>query len=206
MNEPIQGIIFDFGGVFTKTMPRTKIFRQCEAQLGLAEGELVSTLFTGAHWWDVSTGKMSADEYWKHVTHALGGRVPEVLEPFKYNPFAHEELNKRMIILGRRLHQRFCTALLSNATIHLDTLLAQHDLTSLFDVVVNSARVGLRKPDPAIFELTLDSMSLAPTQCLFIDDKERNTKAAEALGLQSIVFRSAAQCTRQLAQRYMLRL
>jgi epoxide hydrolase-like predicted phosphatase len=203
-NEPIQGIIFDFGGVFTKTAQRAKIFRQCEAQLGLAESEMASILFTGAHWWDLSTGKTSADEYWQHVAHALGGKIPGVLEPFNHNPFAYEALNERMVGLGRQLHKHFCTALLSNATIYLDTLLAEHNLISLFDIVVNSARVGLRKPDPAIFELTLDSMSLAPAQCLFIDDKERNTKAADALGLQTIVFRSAAQLKRQLAERCML--
>ncbi len=204
INQPIQGIIFDFGGVFTKTLPRAKILRQCEAQLGLAEGELAGILFTGANWWDVSTGRTSADEYWQHVTHALGGKIPEMLEPFKYNPFAHEDLNKRVITLARQLHKRFCTALLSNATIYLDTLLAKHNLTFLFDIVVNSARVGLRKPDPAILELTLDSMSLTPAQCLFIDDKQRNTKAADALGLQTIVFRSAAQLKRQLEVRCLL--
>jgi len=132
------------------------------------------------------------------ATDALGGRVPALLEPFKHNPFAYEDLNQRMITLGRRLQKRYRTALLSNATVYLDTLLAEHGLTTVFDVIVNSARVCVRKPDPKIFGLTVQRMGLAPRQCLFVDDKVRNTTAAQAVGLRTIVFRSAAHLIRQL--------
>lgn len=196
--QALRGIIFDFGGVFTKTRSREVILRRCEAELGLVQGELASLLFTGEHWWAVSTGKISVEEYWQHIHNTLGSKVPDLLKPFRDNPFAYEKLNKRMIALGRRLHQRYRTALLSNATVYLDTLLAEHGLTTLFDVIVNSARVGLRKPDPAIFKLTAGRMGLSPTQCLFVDDKERNTRAAQALGMKTIVFRSAAHLMRQL--------
>ena len=198
MEHILRGIIFDFGGVLTKIRPRNAILRRCEDELGLAKGKLASLLFTGEHWWAVSTGKISDEEYWQHVTDALGGRVPALLEPFKHNSFAYEDLNQRMITLGRRLQKRYRTALLSNATIYLDTLLAEHGLTAVFDVIVNSARVGLRKPDPEIFELTMQSMGLVPRQCLFVDDRVRNTTAAQALGLRTIVFRSAAHLIRQL--------
>ena len=54
----------------------------------------------------------------------------------------------------------------------------------LFDLVVESWRVGLRKPDPAIFLLTADRLGLPATQCLFIDDKSVNIEAAAKLGFQ----------------------
>jgi putative hydrolase of the HAD superfamily len=194
----LRGVILDFGGVFTKTRRHKLILRRCEAELGLAKGELASLLFAGEHWRAVSTGTISAEEYWQRIHNALGGRVPAVLEPFKHNPFAYEQLNGRMIAIARRLHKRYKTALLSNATVYLDTLLAEHGLTAMFDVIVNSARVGLRKPDPEIFKLTIDRMGLEPRQCLFVDDKERNTEVAQALGMRTIVFRSAAHLMRQL--------
>jgi epoxide hydrolase-like predicted phosphatase len=194
----VRGIIFDFGGVFTRNRPREAILRRCEAELGLSKGELRSLLFAGQHWWDVSTGRISAEEYWRHVREALGGRVPASLEPFKHNPFAYEPLNGRMIALAKRLRQRYTTALLSNATAYLDALLAEHGLSDLFDVVVNSARVGVRKPDQAIFELTLSRLALRPEECLLVDDKKRNTEAAEALGIKAITFRSAADLIRRL--------
>ena len=182
MGQALRGIIFDFGGVFTRTSPRKAILRRCEDDLGLGRGQLARLLFSGEHWWAVSTGKTSAEEYWEAIRSALGGSVPAALEPFKFNPFAYERLNRRMIQLGRRLHKHYHTALLSNATPYLDTLLAEQELIDLFDLIVNSARVGLRKPDAAIYELTVERMGLEPAQCLFVDDKVRNTRVAEGLG------------------------
>lgn len=200
MEHSLRGIIFDFGGVFTKTRRRKAMLQRIEDELGLGRGELASLLFSGEHWWAVSTGKVTAEEYWEAVRNVLGGRVPAVLEPFKYNPFAYEGLNQRMMRLARRLHQHYRTALLSNAMPYLDTLLAEHGLTELFDVVVNSARVGLRKPDAAIYELTLERIQVPAPQCLFVDDKERNTKVAQDLGMRAIVFRSAADLMRRLKE------
>ena len=56
----------------------------------------------------------------------------------------------------------------------------------------------MRKPDPQIYRLTVGRMRLLPDECVFVDDKERNTAVAEMLGKKAIVFRSAAQLMRQL--------
>jgi putative hydrolase of the HAD superfamily len=194
----LAGIIFDFGGVFTKTRRRDQILHRCEDNLGLARGTLLGLLFAGEHWLAVSTGKISAEQYWQAIGKALNGTVPAELEPFRYNPFAYEELNQKMVALGRRLHQRYAIALLSNATPYLEVLLATYGLEDVFDVVVNSARVGMRKPDVGIYQWTLDKMGMSAEQCLFVDDKERNTAVAEALGMKALVFRSAAHLERQL--------
>ncbi len=196
----VQGVIFDFGGVYTRDPGRLRVWRRCEAQLGLENGALSAVFHSGDHWYDVSTGKTSAQEYWGRVQELLEGRVPAELEPFRYNPFAYEALNARVVHLMRWLHRRYRTALLSNATIHLDTLLAEHGLMDSFDTVINSARVGLRKPDPEIFRLTCDRLGLPPAQCLFVDDKERNTQVAVEMGMKAIVFRSAADVMRQMRE------
>jgi len=196
----LKGVILDYGGVFTDTRPRQAVLRRCEEALGLAEGELTGLLFASEHWRAVSTGRISADAYWQQVREQLGKPLPDLLAPFRQNPFAYETLNGRMVKLARRLHRRYATALLSNATLLLDELLLDNGLTGLFDVIVNSARVGLRKPDPEIFALTLRKMELAPRECLFVDDKERNTVVAQALGMHAVVFRSAAHLIRQLSE------
>lgn len=198
--QVLRGIIFDFGGVFTKTRRRDQILHCCENALGLNRGTLFTLLFAGEHWFTLSTGRISAEEYWQAIVKALDGAVPAELEPFRYNPFAYEELNKRMVALGRRLHRRYTLGLLSNATPYLEVLLARYDLLDLFDVVVNSARVGMRKPDREIYQLTLERMGVLAQQCLFVDDKERNTAVAEALGMRAIVFRSVAQLEQRLKE------
>jgi epoxide hydrolase-like predicted phosphatase len=200
----MRGIIFDFGGVFTKTRPRDVVLHRCEDQLGLPRGALLGLLFAGQHWWLMSTGNTSADDYWQYIRDALGGPVPPALEPFKYNPFAYEELNGTMVILVRRLRRRFRIGLLSNATPYLEVLIEQNRLAYLFDIIVNSARVGLRKPDPEIYRLTVARLEPEPQQCLFVDDKERNTEVAQALGLKAVVFRSAANLERQLRDQHVL--
>ncbi len=196
--QMLCGVILDFGGVFTRVGPREAVLRRCEEQLHLPPGGLTDLLFGSEPWYALSTGRMSADEYWHAVRSALGRPVLPELAPFQYNAFAYEEVNQRMVAMCRRLHRRYNTALLSNATLYLETLLTELGLTSLFDVVVNSARVGLRKPDPKIYGLAAARLGLEPAECLFVDDKERNTEAARMLGMQSITFRSAAQLARQL--------
>jgi putative hydrolase of the HAD superfamily len=200
----IEGIVLDFGGVFTKTRPRDIVLHRCEDQLGLARGALLDLLFAGEHWWSVSTGRISANSYWQHVCGILGGQVPAALGPFEYNPFAYEELNATMVALVGRLHRHFKVGLLSNATPYLEVLIAQNGLTNLFDAVVNSARVGLRKPDPEVYRLMMARLRLEPRQCLFVDDKERNAEVARALGMNAIVFRSAANLERALRDEHVL--
>jgi putative hydrolase of the HAD superfamily len=56
----------------------------------------------------------------------------------------------------------------------------------LFDVVIDSSKVGLRKPDPEIYRLTCTRLGVPPDRCLFIDDLLCNVEAATALGMQTI--------------------
>jgi putative hydrolase of the HAD superfamily len=57
----------------------------------------------------------------------------------------------------------------------------------LFDFVIDSSEVGMRKPNPAIFELALKTVGLTAEQVLFLDDYEGNVIAAEALNIRSIL-------------------
>jgi epoxide hydrolase-like predicted phosphatase len=68
------------------------------------------------------------------------------------------------------------------------------DIDEIFELVVDSAFVGMRKPDPAIYELTLERLGgVDPQACLFIDDIDLNCEAAAALGMQAVHFRSNEQ-------------
>jgi putative hydrolase of the HAD superfamily len=199
MARPPLGIIFDFDGVITRTRKRAQVLRRCEADLGLPVGRLMELLFSGPHWRDVSTGLISEEQYWSAVTQGLGDRIPTVLEPFRACCFAYEELNHAAVVWARKLKQHHKLALLSNATLCLDSYLNEMGIDELFDVVVSSASTGLRKPDVRIYELTLLRLGLGAADCVFIDDKDRNTAAAQSMGLRSITFRSVADARRRLA-------
>jgi epoxide hydrolase-like predicted phosphatase len=60
------------------------------------------------------------------------------------------------------------------------------DFGELFDVVVISGEVGLRKPDPAIYQLTAERLGLPPGECVFVDDLAANVRGAAASGMCGI--------------------
>jgi putative hydrolase of the HAD superfamily len=65
---------------------------------------------------------------------------------------------------------------------------AGYDLPEHFDTVVISDRVGLRKPDPAIYRLTADRLGVQAWACVFVDDSAHNLPPAAALGMATVLF------------------
>lgn len=74
-------------------------------------------------------------------------------------------------------------------------------LGRIFVDIVVSGRVGMLKPQPAIYRLLLDRNALAPEDCLFIDDSLANVEGARALGIEAIHFTDADSLARELTQR-----
>jgi len=56
----------------------------------------------------------------------------------------------------------------------------------LFDAIIESSRVGVRKPDPKIYHMALETLNLDPTKCIFLDDLGQNLKTAQQLGIRTI--------------------
>jgi putative hydrolase of the HAD superfamily len=88
--------------------------------------------------------------------------------------------------------------ILSNFSQELWTLLEQQDLRRRFDAIAVSADIGVMKPDPAAYHAILAMLGLPPEACLFIDDLPDNIAAAQALGLQGIVFRHHPSCLAEI--------
>jgi putative hydrolase of the HAD superfamily len=70
----------------------------------------------------------------------------------------------------------------------------------LFDGVVISGEIGLRKPDPRIYELGAESVGLEPAQCVFVDDLPGNLKPARELGMATVHHRDAEETVAQLEE------
>lgn len=102
--------------------------------------------------------------------------------------FAHFEHQPAMSALVRRARQHgIRTALLSNSwgnTYPRDTW------DGMFDDIVISGEVGLRKPEPEIFLLAARRLDLKPGQCVFVDDLELNVEGAKALGMTAVLHTS----------------
>ena len=184
----IKALIFDMGGVFIRPRPAEE--RQAiESQLGLPPGELGRRLFGGEAWKLARVGAITDDEFWQRVGPELGLTSPVQIRAFRQAYFASEKerLDTHLVSLARQLRERCQVALLSNASDRLEDFVENKlGIADLFDQVVNSARVGLAKPDPAIYELTLERLGIAPQEAIFVDDRARNVISASQLGIRVI--------------------
>lgn len=190
--EPLSGIraiIFDWGGVFSP-LAFFRHTRKWEERLGLPEGTLERVLW-GREWKLLEIGALSPEAFDAHVARGLGLPDREAVLRFYAEYYAEERPDPRMVEVVRALRARYRVALLTNAFPgHAEEVRDRYgfDPRVEFDVYVNSAEVGLAKPDPAIYRLVLDRLEVAPEEAVFIDDLVRNTDAAAAMGIHTLVF------------------
>jgi len=103
-------------------------------------------------------------------------------------------INTELVAFITNLRKHYKIALCSNApTPFLREIMKKNNLESLFDVIVISSEVRLAKPDPAIYELTLERLGIAPEDAVFTDDTPTNVAAALALGITGFVFTTTEQ-------------
>ena len=186
-----SGLILDFGGVVT-----TDFYGALDAfsaRAGLDDGGFVRALREEpegrAALAAVECGKMPQREFERVMARLLGlddnGLLERALEDLRPRP--------EIINLTKRARSKgILAAALSNSwgTGSYDPY-AGWDLDGLFDAVVISDRVGLRKPDPEIFRLTASRLGLPPGDCLFVDDTEHNLPGAYKLGMGTLFFTGA---------------
>jgi epoxide hydrolase-like predicted phosphatase len=184
----IKAIIFDFGGVLLG--PRSEEERRYWGErLGLRQGQIDDILYGGEEWALVKVGAISNDEFWRRVCPKLGLCTVEEITSFPHEYFASEEerLDRRLVDLAQELRGQYKLAVLSNASGVVDDLLRERfGIRELFDVVIDSACVGMAKPERDIYELALERLDIAPHEAVFIDDLARNVAAAADLGIHAI--------------------
>lgn len=196
----IKAVIFDFGRVITVQKPPS-LFQAWEEELGLSPGELNAIMYESEAWDLTQVGAISDDEYWRRIGPRLGLDSLEEVAQFKARYFAQDALEPVVVDLVRRARARYRVALLSNASDLLGQWLEEKlGIAHLFDVVINSAEVGVKKPDPRIYLLTLERLGVEPHEAVFIDDVEENVEAAAALGIQAIHFTTPEDLEKELEE------
>jgi putative hydrolase of the HAD superfamily len=89
-------------------------------------------------------------------------------------------------------------ALLTNNVREWQPLWRTEHLDELFETIVDSGFVGLRKPDPRIYALTLERLGLRAEECVFVDDLAPNVDAARELGFHAVLFADAEQAIAEI--------
>lgn len=186
----ITAALFDFGGVIL-TSP-FEAFTRYEREQGLPDGFIRRLNATNPDY--NAWAKLERSE----VT--LGGFC-ELFEA-EAKAAGHElvgqdvigllsgDLRPEMVEAVRRCSQRLVTGLLTNNFVvgdgHVDREGPMGDVLSLFDGIIESSRVGVRKPDPAFYELACEQLGIEPAEAVFLDDLGINLKPARALGMTTI--------------------
>jgi putative hydrolase of the HAD superfamily len=199
--SPIRGVISDFGGVLTT--PLVEAFAAVQEQSGIpveALGRAMARVAArdGANpLFELETGRMSEEDFLAAVGEALAEELGrEVhLRGFGQFYFANLHANHELIAYMRSLRERgLRLAILTNNVREWEPLWrSKLPVDEIFDVVVDSAFVGMRKPDREIFELTLARLGLSARECVFVDDTEINCQAARDLAMAAVLFRSSQQ-------------
>jgi len=204
----IRCVVSDFGGVLTT--PLMHSFAAFQDQTGIppeALGVAMQRIATedGQHpLYELERGRLSEREFLDRIREELVaelGHRPE-MHGFKDIYFDALDPNPPMIELMRSLRGRgLRMAMLTNNVREWEPLWrSMLPVDEIFELVVDSAFVGMRKPEPEIYELTLtrirDELGVAdldPGECLFVDDVAVNIDAATGLGLEAVHFRSNEQ-------------
>jgi putative hydrolase of the HAD superfamily len=197
----VEAVITDFGGVLTT--PLSDVFAALQEEDGLEPGAVGGALRRvaerdGAHpLYELECGRMTEPDFLSRLgaqlTEDLGHDVD--LGGFAERYFHHLRPNDAMLEFLAGLHGADVRlALLTNNVREWEPRWrAMLPVDDLFDVVVDSAFVGLRKPDPAIYRLTCERLGVAAERCVFVDDVEANCVAAIELGMTAVRFRDSAQ-------------
>jgi putative hydrolase of the HAD superfamily len=195
--------ISDFGGVLTVPLSRGFLAYQQDSgvsteELGHAMARAAAVL--GDHpLFALERGEITEAEFGR----LLADELPEGFDLARMREllFEHLDPNEPMIEFARELRNRGKrTALLTNNVREWEPLWRSKlpELDEIFEVVVDSAFVGLRKPDPAIYELTLARLGVAAGDCVFLDDLEINCEAARDLGMLAVRFEDNDQALSEL--------
>jgi putative hydrolase of the HAD superfamily len=192
-------LICDFGGVLTTPLQEGFLAYQEESgvsleELGKAMGRAAEE--HGDHpLFVLERGEITETEFRARIEPHLEDGFD--LARLRALYFERLEPNGPMIEFVRDLRGRGVrAALLTNNVREWEPLWRSKlpEVDELFELVVDSAFVGLRKPDPAIFELTLERLGgVAPRRCVFVDDLDVNCEAARGLGMAAVRFESAEQ-------------
>jgi len=189
--DVIRAALFDFGGVILSSP--FEAFASFEKERGLPEGFLRSVNATNPDdnaWAKLERTEVDFEQFGelfavesKALGHEVDGR--HVLG------LLMGSLRPAMVEAVRRCDERLKTGLLTNNFVttadgHVDRESEMGAVMAMFDVVVESSKAGVRKPDPRFYEIACAELQIDPSEAVFLDDLGINLKPARAMGMTTI--------------------
>lgn len=205
----IRAVLFDFGGVLCSSP--FEAFDAYEARHGLPAGFLRSLNANNHHdnaWARLERGEVSLAEF-SAMFEAEAEAAGHTVDGAEVLALLGGELRPRMVEAVRVCSERYVTGLLTNNFLsatdaETDGFRARNAEVSavlaLFDAVIESSKVGVRKPELAFYELACGLLGIEPAEAVFLDDLGVNLKPARALGMSTIKVVDEDQALGELEQ------
>jgi len=201
----IAAVIFDFGGVFTSSP--FEAFNRYERERGLPEN-VIRRINSANHlenaWARFERAELDLDgfdEAFAAEAAALGHHLPgrDVI------PLLAGDVRPEMVEALRRIGARFKTGCITNNVPSMQAvgadrpdLLYRQEIVEMFDEMIESSKLGIRKPDPRIYAMMCERLDVAPEECVYLDDLGGNLKPARAMGMITIKVESGPQAIAEL--------
>ncbi len=189
----IRAVVFDFAGVLTSS-PFDGVLAY-ESELGYPPGSLVHLMVgdygeaDGEHpWHRLERGEIEASAFWLDLKErAAAAALPISLREFVSRFAGSFTVRESYVDVARRLRPAYRTAVLTNnvrefAAVWRDMI----GVDDLFDAVVDSSDVGIRKPHPDVYLHTCAALEVDPWEAVFLDDSPPNVEGALAVGMAAI--------------------
>ncbi|MFN2544880.1 MAG: HAD family hydrolase, partial [Actinomycetota bacterium] len=184
-----RGLLVDFGGVLTTSMGRA--FSEFCVQEGV-DAERFKTVISEAYGSDgnhgmvgrLERGEIEVEEFETWLASHLSQGLERPLEAagIRDRMFGGMGPDERMVGAVRRAHDAGVkTGLISNSW--GPSGFHDADLQEMFDAILISGEIGMRKPDPEIFLHAAREIGVDASQCVFVDDLEQNAEGARAVGM-----------------------
>jgi len=190
---PIRAAFFDFGGVILSSP--FEAFNDFEARHGLPRDFIRTINSTNPDtnaWAHFERNDVPFDEFCD-LFEAECRAAGHELSARELMPLLAGEIRPAMIAAVRRCREAgLVTAMLTNNWVSLDERPAdaraagRDEVLSLFDHVIESSKVGVRKPDPRFYEIACETAGVEPSEAVFLDDLGVNLKPAAAMGMTTI--------------------
>ena len=188
-------VLWDFGGVIL-TSP-FEAFRRYEREAGLPEDFIRSLNARNGDanaWAKMERSEVSLDEF-VALFEAEASEQGHTLDGWRVLQAISGDIRPQMVEALRRCKAAFKVACITNNMKHgsgpgmarsADKAAAVAEIMALFEHVVESSKLGWRKPDPRIYRHACDLLGVAPEQCVYLDDLGINLKPARAMGMRTI--------------------
>jgi putative hydrolase of the HAD superfamily len=182
----IKNIVFDLGNVLISFRP-SEYFDKKQYPENI-KARILSDIFASKEWLMLDNGELTTSEVIESIASRSSLRKDEIAYIFNLRTELMYPLDQNVRLLPELKKQGFRLYFLSNFPADIfEEIRSGYYFFKYFDGGVISAEVKVSKPDNRIYYALLEKYSLAPEECLFIDDIEVNVKAGEAVGMKGLV-------------------